>query len=115
MHPLTPSMKLLALALAFALTLSGCQLFGPDSNAPDRVALDASFDAANIQVTMRLTNRTSQAIGYNMCTSPIEHLATGALYYNPFVFCSPELVSLAPGTEVEDVNQFEPKSLPSGS
>lgn len=103
------------LAFALALTLSACQLFGPDGSASDRVVLEASFAPADSLVTMRLINRTSQPIGYNLCGSPIENVETGEIYYDPFVFCTAELILLAPGAEAEGASRFEANSLPSGA
>ncbi len=103
------------LALLLALTFSACQIFGPDGSASGHVALEASFDEANTQVTVRLINRSPAPIGYALCTTPIEHLETGMRYLDPHIRCSGERFSLAPGAEVEGGNRFESRSLIPGA
>ncbi len=89
------------LAFLFALTLSACQLLGPDGSASDRVVLEASFDAINREVDLRLINRSSFEVGYNLCPTSVRETTTDRSLYGEDVICTMELRLLRPGQSAD--------------
>ncbi len=104
------------LALLFALTFSACQLFGPEGNAADRIVLEASFDATDRAVDLRLINRSINSVGYNLCFSDVTSVETGAPLPRANGVCTADIRGLEPQGSIGFRILLDPDStLASGS
>jgi hypothetical protein len=98
-----------AIPLLFAMTLLGCQQPGAGSyNSVSQLPVPAlSTNARNYvpgdAVTLRLTNTTHHALGYNLCRSSFERYVENdwSLIQTPIAeICTAELRTLMPGQAV---------------
>jgi hypothetical protein len=94
--------------LTAALLLSGCQIFGVDS--PERVELEASFDASKHAVDLRLVNRASGVVGYNLCFTSIADAETGKALPRTYYACQDYMAFLEPGQAAEATVPIPPDS-----
>lgn len=70
----------IVLTVALALTIAACEHAGPLPNPdtggitriPDMLVTNATRYESGSVMTIRLTNRTARAVGYNLCRSAIE-------------------------------------------
>ena len=118
------------LALVGAAAISGCQqpgAGGPDSgiaydpNSPggpivSMLATNAAAYARGAPISVRLTNRTGQSVGYNLCRARLERRGDDDVW-RPMTEslsepCTAELRTLRPGQSVTYTFRSAPRARP---
>jgi hypothetical protein len=99
------------LLLLAALVLSGCRVFGPEGNTPDDVTLEARYDADAHAVDLRLVNRTSGVVGYNLCFADLRSVETGRSLPRLADACILIVRGLRPGEAADFTATLHPDSI----